>query len=171
MSRGCFNGVLAAGLACLPAMLLGGCASTRGEAGEVHAFLDSWHNAASRADKEAYFGRIASDGIFLGTDDTERWTLTEFRQDYEGYFDSGRGWTFVPHDRKVNIERPGLAWFDELLDSEHLGVCRGSGVVRREGGQWVIVQYNLSVPIPNEMVDTLVPMINQHRAARKPAQP
>ena len=39
------------------------------------------------------------------------------------------------------------------LIQRRLGVCRGSGVLRREGGAWKVVQYNLSVPIPNELVE------------------
>jgi hypothetical protein len=41
-------------------------------------------------------------------------------------------------------------FFDELLDNEKLGLCRGSGVLRRMGGEWKVMQYNLSIPIPNE---------------------
>ena len=45
-----------------------------------------------------------------------------------------------------------VAWFDELLSHEKLGTCRGSGVLVREEGGWKVAQYNLSVPIPNELV-------------------
>ncbi|MFN9993591.1 MAG: nuclear transport factor 2 family protein, partial [Phycisphaerales bacterium] len=32
------------------------------------------------------------------------------------------------------------------------GECRGSGVLLRLNDEWKIVQYNLTVPIPNDML-------------------
>jgi hypothetical protein len=49
-----------------------------------------------------------------------------------------------------------VAWFDELLDSASYGECRGSGVVRKEGGQWKIAHYNLSIPVPNALAKKIV---------------
>jgi len=46
-----------------------------------------------------------------------------------------------------------------MLDTPNLGVCRGSGVLVRQSGEWKIAQYNLSVPIPNSIVDGLVKQI------------
>ena len=45
----------------------------------IGGILDGFHEAASKADGERYFGFFASDAIFLGTDVTERWTVDEFR--------------------------------------------------------------------------------------------
>jgi hypothetical protein len=56
------------------------------------------------------------------------------------------------------------AFFDELLDNAGLGETRGSGVMVREGGAWKVAQYNLSIPIPNALADTVVGLI------RKPAR-
>ncbi|PLW96177.1 MAG: hypothetical protein C0593_12275, partial [Marinilabiliales bacterium] len=42
-------------------------------------FLDQWHRDAANADT-AYFQKIADNGIYLGTDKTERWTKEEFWQ-------------------------------------------------------------------------------------------
>lgn len=36
--------------------------------------------------------------------------------------------------------------------NEKYGECRGSGVLLREGGEWRIAQYNLTVPIPNDLM-------------------
>ena len=49
-----------------------------------------------------------------------------------------------------------VAWFDEALENEGLGKCRSSGLLLEQDGQWRIAQYNLSVPIPNELVDSVV---------------
>jgi hypothetical protein len=42
--------------------------------------LDDWHPAASVADEPRYFGHFAPNGVFMGTDATERWTVTEFQK-------------------------------------------------------------------------------------------
>jgi hypothetical protein len=47
------------------------------------------------------------------------------------------------------------AWFDELLDTQ-MKICRGSGVVSKENGQWKIRQYVLSMTVPNSQVDPVV---------------
>ncbi len=49
--------------------------------------------------------------------------------------------------------------FDEVLDSESYGECRGSGVLRRIDGNWRIVQYNLTIPLPNEIAAEVVERI------------
>ena len=57
----------------------------------VAAILDDFHDAASRADGDRYFGHFAPDGVFLGTDPAERWTVTEFRKYAEPHFSSAGG--------------------------------------------------------------------------------
>lgn len=115
----------------------------------VERVLDDWHDAAAKADEERYFGHFAQGGVFLGTDAKERWTVPEFRQYAHPHFAKGKAWTFRSVRRVVTFHGD-LAWFDEDLDTPHLGPARGSGVLMREGGGWKIAQYNLSVPIPNE---------------------
>ncbi|MBK7406996.1 MAG: nuclear transport factor 2 family protein [Saprospirales bacterium] len=39
----------------------------------LHAFLDAWHHAAAVADEDTFFGSMASEAIYLGTDAKERW--------------------------------------------------------------------------------------------------
>lgn len=116
---------------------------------EVGAILDDWHAAAANADEARYFDHFASDGIFLGTDATERWTVAEFRAYAHPHFERGAAWAFRAARRDVTVEGP-LAWFDEDLETENLGPARGSGVLRYENGRWRIVQYNLALTIPNE---------------------
>ncbi|MYH08244.1 MAG: nuclear transport factor 2 family protein, partial [Rhodothermaceae bacterium] len=41
---------------------------------EIESVLDDFHLAASEADYDRYFGHLAEESIFLGTDITERWT-------------------------------------------------------------------------------------------------
>lgn len=141
------------------ALLLTACASTPNSA-SVDATLDAWHKAAADANESAYFGAMAPEFVFLGTDATERWDLASFRTFAHPYFAKGKAWTFVPHDRHVILSPRGdVAWFDEKLDSASYGECRGSGVARRIAGEWKIAHYNLTIPIPNALAKTVVQMI------------
>jgi uncharacterized protein (TIGR02246 family) len=118
----------------------------------VETVLDGWHAAAAAADETRYFDRFAPDGVFLGTDATERWTVEEFRRYAHPHFAKGKAWSFRAVSRHVTFSENGaVAWFDEALDTPNLGPARGSGVLVRIAGEWKIAQYNLSIPIPNEL--------------------
>ena len=131
------------------------------ESDKVAALLDRFHDAASRADGDTYFGSLRGDGVFIGTDASERWTRDEFRTTFQPYFDDGTGWTYVPRDRVIRTSSDGsYAWFDELLDNEKYGVCRGVGLATREpDGTWYIRQYALSMAIPNDVALDVVDVI------------
>jgi ketosteroid isomerase-like protein len=125
---------------------------------EVLELLDQLHAAAARADGEGYFALYAPEAVFIGTDAGERWTKEEFRAYAEPYFSQGKGWVHVPRAgaRHVTVV-PGacgeIAFFEELLDSAKYGTCRGTGVVRKERGRWLVSQYHLTFPVPNEMAE------------------
>ena len=55
-----------------------------------------------------------------------------------------------------------VAWFDEALATPNLGPCRGSGVLVATKAGWKIAQYNLSMPIPNDLVDDFRKRIEDH---------
>jgi len=130
---------------------------------QVAAVLDDWHHAASVADEERYFQHFAPNGVFIGTDATERWTVTQFREWAKPHFQRKKAWSFRPRDRHIDFSSDGkAAWFDEMLDTPNLGLCRGSGVLTRIGGVWKISQYNLSIPIPNALADSIVKQIASH---------
>ena len=138
-------------------------ASAQPPAQKVAAVLDDWHQAASVADEARYFGYFAPNGVYMGTDATERWTLAEFRTYAKPRFQAKKTWTFKARDRHIEFSADGkTAWFDEMLNTSDLGVCRGSGVLVLLGGAWKIAQYNLSVPIPNAMVNGIVKQIGAH---------
>lgn len=140
----------------LTLFLLGAPGPQRPEAAaaEVARTLDAWHAAAAAAKEEEYFSRFTPDAVFLGTDGTERWTRDEFRRYAHPYFARGKAWSFKAVRRHVFFSPDGrTAWFDEDLATPNLGPCRGSGVVLLEPGSWKIAQYNLSVPIPNFLMN------------------
>ncbi len=126
----------------------------------VDATLDGFHQAAANADEESYFALFAPEGVFLGTDGAERWTLAEFRDFAEPYFQGRSAWVFTPGVRHVVFSPGGkIASFDESLLSATYGECRGTGVLRLIDGRWRIVQYSLSIPIPNAMARDVVEQI------------
>ncbi len=126
--------------------------------------LDDWHDAAAKADEPRYFAHFAEDGVFLGTDETERWTAKAFREWAKPYFAKGKAWTFKGRSRVITIGKDGqTAWFDELLDTEKMGTCRGSGVLVKVAKDWKIAQYNLSIPVPNELAGDVIKSIAERK--------
>ncbi|MDR9418332.1 nuclear transport factor 2 family protein [Gracilimonas sp.] len=128
----------------------------------VNTVLDDWHAAAAEGDFERYFNHFENDSsIFMGTDATERWTIAEFKPWSKPYFeDDGVAWTFTPTFRKIYFSDNGkVAWFDEELDTPNLGPARGSGVLVKNENDWKIAHYNLTIPIPNSIVDDVVQQI------------
>jgi SnoaL-like domain len=136
---------------------------------EINRVLDDWHDAAARADEKRYFGYFTADAVFLGTDAHERWTIKQFRKFAHPYFARGKAWNFKPKDRHITLAADRrVAWFDESLDTPNLGPARGSGVLVLQGHGWKIAQYNLSVPIPNELMAKVKQIIEAARKQQKP---
>ena len=137
----------------------------------IGGVIDAWHAAAAAADEEKYFSYFTPDAVFLGTDATERWTRDEFRAWAHPYFAKGKAWSFKSVTRSISIAPDGqVAWFDEALETPNLGPCRGSGVVVATKAGWKIAQYNLSIPIPNDLVDEFKARIDEFdkRKSTKP---
>ena len=139
---------------------------------QVAAVLDDWHAAAAAADEARYFAHFAPAAVFLGTDATERWSLEEFRRYAHPYFAKGKAWSFHPVERHVSFSPDGsVAWFDERLETPNLGPARGSGVLIKTAGDWRIAHYDLSVPIPNALMEEFRQRIEKQEAGRgKPAR-
>lgn len=144
-------------------LLLGGgrtAAPAGDERGVIGALLDDFHDAAAKADFARYFGHFHEDGVFLGTDATERWSVASFKSYAKPHFDAGTGWSYTPTQRHVDLSDDArFAWFDELLDNAKYGVARGTGALVRTDAGWRIVQYNLTFPIPNDLAPELTARI------------
>jgi len=122
----------------------------------INATLDSWHKAAANAEFDNYFSYMTSNSIFIGTDATENWKLDAFKAFSKPYFDKGKAWDFKSLQRNIYFDKSqNTAWFDELLYT-HMKICRGSGVLIREGKNWKIAHYVLSMTVPNDNSDEVV---------------
>ena len=118
----------------------------------IDKVLSSFHAAASEANGDLYFSLFAEGAVFMGTDATERWSVDQFKAFAEPYFSQGRGWTYTKTERHISVSADGTtAWFDEVLWNEAYGTCRGTGVLLLTDFGWRIAQYNLSIPIPNDL--------------------
>jgi hypothetical protein len=134
----------------------------QGAAAGVARTLDDFHDAAAVGDGARYFGILPDDAVFLGTDASERWTGAQFREFARPYFERGHAWNYVAKSRHVTVAPSGdFAWFDELLDNKAYGECRGTGVLARRDGRWLVLQYSLTIPIPNELAGDFVARIRE----------
>lgn len=124
----------------------------------VNAFVDEWHLDAAHA-RPAYFDKIAPDGIYIGTDRTERWTRDAFEAWAAPHFARESAWTLVPRERHVSATADGsVIWFDEQLDSG-MGLLQATGVMRAVGERLEIVHYQLSIAVPNEVQPRVTELI------------
>ena len=128
--------------------------------------LDTFHQAAADANAKVYLSLLADDAVFLGTDATERWSKQEFSQFVLPKFRKGSGWLYTPVSRHISLIKPQtgvnhIAYFDELLDNENYGRCRGTGVLIKTKQGWKITQYSLSVPLPNAIAKELIQTIQE----------
>lgn len=123
---------------------------------EIGLVLDSFHKAAAEADFEKYFAFFADSAIFIGTDATERWQKKDFMVWAKPFFDRGKAWRFTALSRHISLDETSrVAWFDELLDTQ-MKICRGSGVLVKQGNDWKIKQYVLSMTVPNNVADSVI---------------
>ena len=106
----------------------------------INKVLDDLHHYASEADGVKYFSLFDSDAVFFGTDATERWSINEFKDYALKRFENGTGWTYYPINRNI------------YLNNDKYGVFRGTGVLIKTNEGWKISQYNLLLPIPNNLL-------------------
>lgn len=123
---------------------------------KINTTLDSWHKAAANTEFDNYFSYMTTNGVFIGTDATENWQLDAFKAFSKPYFDKGKAWDFKCLQRNIYFDKSqNTAWFDELLDTQ-MKICRGSGVLIKQGNTWKIAHYVLSMTIPNDNTDEVV---------------
>ncbi len=129
----------------------------------INGMLDAWHRAAAVADEDVFFGSMAAGAVYLGTDASEKWLRDELEEWSEKYFARESAWDFKPKQREVYFSKnQQIAWFDEQLDT-WMGVCRGSGVLRKEKGEWKLAHYNLAVLVPNDKIQGFIELVNEKK--------
>ncbi|MGB5983554.1 MAG: nuclear transport factor 2 family protein [Nonlabens sp.] len=129
------------------------CSQEQQSLNQASASLNEWHEAAAAADYESYFNLMTVDAVFVGTDATENWNRKEFMAYAKPHFDKGKAWSFTSIERNI-YEADNLIYFDELLNTQ-MGICRGSGMLKKQDGQWKVAHYVLSIVVPNENVKEL----------------
>lgn len=134
---------------------------TENEKKNIISMLDSFNRAAAKADYKTYFNFYSEDAIFTGTDASERWDKPAFMAWAKPIFDKGKAWDFTAIERHIYFDKTGnLAWFDELLNTQ-MKICRGSGVLIKDGKSWKLKQYILSTMVPNDKLDSVIVMKTQ----------
>jgi len=130
---------------------------------EVNELMDKWHMAAAEADETTFFGSMTPDGIYIGTDISERWTNSEMQVWSKKHFEKESAWSFTPKNRQVSFNSDEtFGWFDEELET-WMGDCRGSGVVIKTSTGWKIKHYHLSIAVPNDKIDGYLDLIGKPR--------
>ena len=131
---------------------------------QINAFVNQWHDDAAHA-RPAYFDKIASDGVYIGTDKSELWHRDDFKAWAKPYFDSGKAWAFTVIKRNVYLAADRqYAWFDEQLHTQ-MGICQASGVIHRTAdGRLEIEHYQLSIAIPNPLADQVAKTVEKFEA-------
>ena len=135
---------------------------------QANQMIDAWHEAASKADFDAYFGMMSENSIFIGTDAHERWSKKEFMDFARPYFEKGETWDFTPTLRHVLYTNTGSTiLFDELLDT-WMGTCRGSGIIEPVDNEWKIVHYHLAIAVPNEVIQDYLKLLDAQDTNENP---
>ena len=131
----------------------GKCVDEKMQEATIDSLINVWHHAAAVADENTFFGLMAEDAIYIGTDASERWLRDELKEWSSKAFERETAWAFKPLSREVTIG-PGnrIAWFDETLDT-WMGVCRSTGILEMRDDEWKLVHYQLSVAVPNDRID------------------
>ncbi|WP_085300625.1 nuclear transport factor 2 family protein [Cognaticolwellia mytili] len=131
---------------------------------DAEQVLNRFHQAAADANYEQYMALLADDAVYMGTDSGERWTKEQFSSFVKPYFSQGHGWLYHPVQRHVSAaQAENIIFFDELLENKNYGRCRGSGVMINTEQGWKILQYNLSIPIPNAIAQNVVESVKAYR--------
>ena len=136
--------------------------------------LNAFHTAAGRSDLSSYFGCFHMAGRFLGTDPYENWTVAELYGFAKPHFERGEGWEYkcISGSRKFtyypdgDINTSQMCTFDELLENDDFGLCRGTGALVRNPqniNQWLIASYHLSFPVFNDAAKQVTDIMKETR--------
>lgn len=138
------------------------------DAASPEALLRDVHRARGEPDFDRYFDHFAPAAIVFGTDRSERLNLGRWRARIGPYFEWTKGVTSIPLDQRVYPAPSGdMAWFEELIENEHLGRMRGTGVLKKVEGRWKLLHYNQVVLIPKAMAEDVARRIEAFYAPKE----
>jgi len=104
----------------------------------------------------------------LGTDASERWQRDEVREWAAFAFERDVAWAFRPYQRQLyESADSGTVWFEEMLDTENMGTCRGPGVLSQAAEGWKIQHYDLAVMVPNEKMEDFLGLMEEASAPQE----
>jgi ketosteroid isomerase-like protein len=156
-------------LAAAAALLAGPAFAASPDEAAVSQVLDRFHAAAAHSDFRGYFDLFTPDGVFIGTDAHERWSVPAFKAYAQAPFAAGKGWVYTPRERHVTIAPIAcrcVAYFDEILDSQSYGTSRGTGVLVKSPKGWKVAQYALTFPIPNDLAKGMTERVKAYEAKK-----
>ena len=89
----------------------------------------------------------------FGTDIGERWEKNNFQEYGLARFETAQGWTYHMTERNIYFsDDVQTCWYDELVRNDKYGQLRGTGVLKLVNQEWKIVQYNLVLPMPHDLL-------------------
>ena len=119
--------------------------------------LDALYSAGDSGDLDGFLSLLTVNAVFIGLDSTGRLQGQPLRAFISENFSRGTPWKYHSSNRETTVSNDGsVAWFDESLDHDALGMGRGSGVLVRTIEGWQVTQYNISVPTtytPSKAID------------------
>jgi hypothetical protein len=132
---------------------------------QVNAFVDRWHDDAANTRPE-YWDKFAPQGVFIGTDKSEIWSRDEFKAWAKRFWDRKKAWSFTAQKRNVYFSPDQqYVWFDEQLSTQ-MGTCQASGVLRHTAQGFLIEHYQLSLAVPNPLMDSFSKAIAEHEGKK-----
>ena len=144
-------------------------ASADDPASSALRFLRDVHVAKGEGDGSRYYRMFAPEAVALGTARSERFSLAGLQAILAPYYAQGRRPISIPIEQRVYLSPDqNLAWFEELIERQQLGLMRGTGVMRRAGDTWKLVHYNLMFVVPRELAGDLARRIEAFYAPRAP---
>jgi hypothetical protein len=103
-----------------------------------------------------------ADMVNFGTDAAERWVgWDSLKESVKKQFASFEKTKLTVKDQVIKVNPSGnVAWFSEVVDWDivaqaqptHIEGSRITGVLEKRNGNWVIVQFHISVPVSNQAV-------------------
>ena len=130
----------------------------------VKALIDDFVKFWETEDMELFSKVFAHDDdmVVFGTDAAEHWIGWEqFKESAQKQFESMENIQLTTRELGIKVHKSGeVAWVSFLMDGKgeamgepfSLEGVRFTGVMEKRNGDWVIVQYHVSVPVAGQVI-------------------